>query len=209
VPLYVLAFTDTPLERWTVGRHRLQAVVVNGLCAIWERRDTAPAASEEELREQHALILAVAARVTAILPVRFGALLGRRELVALIRSHEAEIRQGLEIVRDRVQMTLRVVGTRRAPPAVQASSGREYLERRLRAASPSLPPPARAVLAALQPMVVGERREPGVGSLLATVYHLIDAGDVARYTRVVKKRSNRRMILTGPWPPFAFTPQLW
>jgi hypothetical protein len=212
VALYVLAFTDTPLDSSTIGPRRLEVVVVNELCAICERRAAAPAASEEELREQHALVLAVADRVSAILPVRFGALLGKRELVALVRTHEAAIRQGLETVRDRVQMTLRILGTRRAPRAVRASSGRDYLEQRMRAASSSLfslPQPASTLLAALRPMVALERREPGVGQLLATVYHLIDARDVPRYTQIAKKASNRDMILTGPWPPFAFTPQLW
>jgi hypothetical protein len=207
--LYVIAFSDTPLEPWTVGHRRLHVVAVDRLCAICERRAAAPAVSEEELRRQHALVLAVAERVRAILPVRFGALVGKRELVALIRNHEAEIRQGLDAVRDRVQMTLRILGARPAPAAGRASSGREYLEQRLRAASPVLPQPARSLLAALRPMVVRERQEPGVGQLLATIYHLIDAGDVPRYTRIVKKASNRDMILTGPWPPFAFTPQLW
>jgi hypothetical protein len=209
VPFYVLAFTDARLEPWTIGDRQLQTVSVAGLNAICERRAGRPAANESELREQHALVLAIAGRVGSILPVRFGALLAKRELVELMRRHQTAIQQGLADVCGRVQMTLRVVGTSASTAPVPASTGRQYLEQRLRDSSPTLPAPARRLLEALQPMVIRERREPGAGRLLATVYHLIDAGDVPRYTGIAKNASSPDMMLSGPWPPFAFTPQVW
>lgn len=209
MPLYVLAFTDTRLEPWTIGGRHLQTVAVGGLNAICERRGARAAATEVELREQHALVLAIAGRVRSILPVRFGALLEKRELVELMRRHQTEIRQGLAEVCDRVQMTIRVVGASAPTGFVAASTGRQYLQQRLQASVPTLPRPARTLLRALQPMVIRERREPGAGRLLATVYHLIDASDVPRYTGIAKNASSPEMIFTGPWPPFAFTPQVW
>lgn len=207
--LYVVALTDTPLESWTAGSRTFRTVAVTGLYAVCERRTAVPAATDDELRSQHALVVEIARRVRSILPVRFGALIEKQTLSTILEAHEAEVRAALDAVRDRVQMTLRIVGTRRQPRAVTTSTGREYLEQRRRAVSIQLSRSAASLLASLRPVVALERREAGVGNLLATVYHLVDAADAPRYTRIVTRARTRGAILTGPWPPFAFTPQLW
>jgi hypothetical protein len=209
VPLYVLALTDTRLEKWTAGDRTLHTVNLDGVYAVCERRRAAPPMTDDELRAQHALLVDLSHRVSAILPVRFGALLERPVLASLIGAHRAEICAGLDEVRSRVQMSMRILGIRRALRSVPASSGREYLEQRLKVVSPVLPPAARTLLSSLAPLVARQRQEPGTGRLLATVYHLIDAGKVAEYTRLVKKTASSAIIVTGPWPPFAFTPQVW
>ncbi|HJR58848.1 MAG TPA: GvpL/GvpF family gas vesicle protein [Vicinamibacterales bacterium] len=208
MPLYVLALTDTAFEKQTAGRPILHSLDLGGFYAICERRRAAPALDDERLREQHGLVLEIASAVRAILPVRFGALMDKRELVTFARDHDAEIRLGLDDVRDRVQMTIRIVGRRPPAPAARTGTGREYLNQRRRAVSPVLPPAARTLLSALRPLVARERQEPGAGRLLATVYHLIDAGDSPRYRRIVKHLATPAILVTGPWPPFAFTPQL-
>jgi len=207
VPLYVLALTDTAVEQATAGRV-VHAVDLGGFYAICERRRAVPPGDDDELREQHALVCEIATRVRAILPVRFGTLMEKRELVTFAREHDAKIRLGLDDVRDRVQMTIRIVGRQRPAPGGRAVTGREYLDRRRRAASPVLPPAARTLLAALRPLTVRERQEPGAGRLLATVYHLVDAAIPPRYSRIVSQNANPAILVTGPWPPFAFTPQL-
>lgn len=211
MPLYVLALTDGTLGRWTGGDRRLETVGCAGVHAVCERRTASPPATDEELRAQHALVVAIAQRVPAVLPVRFGSLLQKRELTALIRRHQAEIRAGLDQVRGRVQMTVRVLdsGSGRRPRREPGmTSGRAYLERARRTSALPVPPRAQRLLSALEPYVVSQRRAPGAGELLATIYHLVEQSQVARYTKTAGKPVPG-VIVTGPWPPFAFSPQLW
>ena len=209
MPLYVLALTDTPVPPDVAGPLRLDSVELDGFYAICEQRRVAPPAEDDRLREQHALVREIASRARAVLPVRFGTLMRRRELVAFSKDHEQEIRAGLEAVRDRVQMTIRIVGRQPRPSSSRrATTGRGYLQQRRRVASPDLPPAVRSLLAALRPLVVRERQEPGVGRLLATVYHLVEASNSSRYGRKARQMATSAAVVTGPWPPFAFTPPL-
>jgi hypothetical protein len=209
VPLYVFAFTDTDLGSWTSRRRVLRTVDVGVGFAICERRERPPELADDALREQHSLVLEIARRARATLPVRFGALLDRRTLVELGRQHEAELRQSLETVRDRAQMTIRVLGRRAPLAAAPAASGREYLESRRHALAPQLPETARELLDRLHPLVVRERLDDGRGGLLATVYHLIGKHDVDAYRGAAQQVTGEGLIVTGPWPPFAFTPRIW
>lgn len=210
MPFYVLALTDTPLGRWAAGDRRLLTADYDGVHVVYEQRREAPALTDAELRDQHRLVIAMANRARAVLPARFGSLIARRELTALIRRHDAEIRTALEQVRDRVQMTVRVLGAtpRHPPPRARVTSGREYLERARQQMAPPLPRQAVRLLAAVRPYVVSERREPGAGRLLATLYHLVDTSQIGRYTKAAGTRVPG-VIVSGPWPPFAFSPQLW
>jgi len=209
VALYVLALTETPLGDLAFGGRRLHAESIDGVYAICEKRSAPPEPSDAELRAQHALVLEIASGVRAILPVRFGSLLTKAELRRVIRGHLLEIQSAFYLVRDRVQMTIRVTGRRRAPVAVPAppATGREYLVRKRAHASPPLPATATAVLKTLTPLTAAERREPGAGALLATVYQLVSVSDVPRYSALARK-APRSIVVTGPWPPFAFTPLL-
>lgn len=209
---YVIAFTDAPASTWRAGDRTFSTMkVADGIYAAGQSRRAAPRPSEEELRFQHALVVALAARVPAILPVRFGSLIERPTLRRLVSEHSDTIHAALDNVRGRVQMTLRIVGRRPRPrPPVRATaSGRHYLEARRAAADPLLPLPAAKILRLLKTVVVEERREAGAGQLLATIYHLVNADDVRRYRKAAAGRAAAGAILTGPWPPFAFTPRLF
>ena len=209
--IYVLALTDAPLGAFTSVNRRLSTMEYDGVHVVYERRAAAPPMTDAELREQHVVVVDIAARARAVLPARFGALLEKRDLTAFMRQHGAEILVALAEVRDRAQMTVRVLATGdeiRSAPRAPATSGRDYLERARRAAAPSLPAGAERLLSAVRPFVAIERREPGAGRLLATVYHLVDARHIADYKEASGKRV-RGVIVTGPWPPFAFSPRLW
>ena len=209
MPLYVLALADRPPGRWTPPGRALHTVNVDGIYAICERRQSVPAATDDFLRRQHAVLVQLADRVPALLPARYGAFMTKAALVTLLRSRETEIRVGLDEVRGRVQMSLRVLGQRQRSSRLVASTGREYLEQRRRAASPALPRSTRSLLASLRPLVARERREPGAGPLLATVYHLVDAAQVPSYRRILDRSAPAAVIVSGPWPAFAFAPEPW
>jgi hypothetical protein len=74
-----------------------------------------------------------------------------------------------------------------------------------------VPPAAfRAVREKLRPLVVRERYQPVTASVPASLYHLVDRGSVERYGLIARKlaASTPTLRVTGPFPPFAFTPDL-
>ena len=211
MPLYVLALTDTDLGSWTINGRRLHSAAFGRIHVIHERRGSPPAVSDGELRAQHALVLAIAARAPAVLPARYGSLLEKRELAVAIRQHQKEILASLDRLRHHVQMTIRVLGKRTPPARLQSRtgmSGTEYLQQARRAAAPPTTSAGERLLAAVRPLVTAERTEHGAGGLLATIYHLVDVRHVERYRDAVGAPA-AGVIVSGPWPPFAFAPQLW
>ena len=187
----------------------LRTVEIDGIFAICWRRTAAAKVSEETLRRQHQAVVDVARRVRSILPVRFGALIEKDQLVERVHNHQEVLRAALEEVRDCVQMTVRVFGDRPAGIPVQVSSGRQYLEGRQRALDPVLPANAQAFLQSVRRLVLRERLEPGAAGLLATIYHLLPSDRESAYSAAVPTSRFPNLIVSGPWPPFAFTPQLW
>lgn len=208
--LYVLAFTDTDLGTWKSAKRTVRTVMVGGVYAVCERRAEIPELTDDALREQHALVVEIARRSRATLPTRFGTLIDESALLDWAVGHATELRPALDDVRDRVQMTVRILGRPEATPrtARAVTSGRAYLESRREALIPRLPEAAQELLGVLRPLVVRERIEAGQGGLLATVYQLIAKRDVATYRRAAEA-APPGVLVSGPWPPFAFTPQLF
>lgn len=222
-PLYVYALTDSPVETWVEDERRFESVPLEGIFALCERRPASPPISEAELQRQHAIVMRIAETAPAVLPARFGSLVDETELLAIVRQRAETFREALELVRGNAQMTVRIPlkksspirTARRGPakrsPALQgcppaAASGRAYLEQRLKDASPALPARVEAWLEAVRRFVLDERRKLSDAGMV-TVYQLVGRGDVDEY----KKRLVRApgMLVTGPWPPFAFVPELW
>jgi hypothetical protein len=120
-------------------------------------------------------------------------------------------------------MTVRVYGTDTStPPAGEpaadepagaARPGTDYLvsrqrERRRAREVPELDP----VRPALRMLVRDERAQRHrTPPLLASVYHLIERGQAAVYqetlTRAAASLGGVRVSASGPWPPYAFTPE--
>jgi hypothetical protein len=60
-------------------------------------------------------------------------------------------------------------------------------------------------------LVHAERLQPGRGGLPAAVFHLIGKRDAVPYRRRIDAEpalAAARPEVTGPFPPFAFTPEL-
>jgi hypothetical protein len=208
---YVYALTDAARPaRFRSGKRTLHALEVKGVAAIVEAVRERPPATEETLREQHATVTRLARRFDALLPVRFGAVFARHDLAARMQSDHDVMRRALDRVRGRVQMTIRLHG---APPAPlpRDASGTAWLvarterDRLLRRA-------AAQVRRAVSPFVEEERIDPGKGELQGTVYHLVKSQHVERYTSAITAVALAlapiRLTVTGPWPVFAFGPEL-
>ena len=217
---YVFALTGGAAAPFAAAGHEVEFVDTHGVYAAIERVSGPPPVSEEALRAQHEVVAAIASRVDAVLPARFGTMVGETELGAVVLQRRDVILDALALVRGRVQMTVRLLraeaGAKEAenPPERPAATGTEYLEsRRVALAPPPLPVPIPAVEAAVRSMVIAERVERGGGRAAATLYHLIDAHQVKSYRKAVAQVQDQigvaALTVSGPWPPFAFAPDLW
>lgn len=214
--LYVFALTNQFAPPLRHRHHRIQFVEIAGIYAAVERVAARPDVSEEALRVQHEIVMAISARVDALLPARFGALLDTRELEQLVTMRKAAIQETLELVSGRVQMTVRVFTSESAPAgggarsAERALSGTAYLEQRRRETTgAAISGPSTELAAAVRELIVSERIERGQGRIEWAMYHLINRGAVSQYKRAVAPFESAAIAVTGPWPPFAFVPDLW
>ena len=222
--VYVFALVDAKTAPLHVAGHDIEFLNVAGAGGIYAavaRVAERPAPSEETLRAQHDAVVAIARQVDAVLPARFGSLVDPVELERVVTLRRDLILESLDLVRGRVQMTARLFESRSegaaaeaAPAPPRTTSGTGYLQQRWHAAAVRARP--NSILdfsAALGGIAVAERFEAGRGALATTVYHLIDRGGVGKYNRALARIRSRltpqRLTVSGPWPPFAFVPDLF
>jgi hypothetical protein len=214
--VYVYALQDRPGRRRVLLGHVIEIMRVEGLYAAVERRSAAPRMSEASLRAQHQIVVRLGEAVDAILPVRFGALVDAKELHRVVRLRQAVLAKSLEHVRGREQMTVRVFGPARRPSAAaspKARSGTEYLAGR-RASRDRLPPAAALISGAVRGLVSAEQIDGARGGMEAALNHLVPRGCATEYRALVRDAaaalgSRVSVTISGPWPPFAFVPDLW
>lgn len=215
---YVFALVDAPPSG---GKGRglsgpLGLVRVPGGLAVVERRADVPPAEFGSLKRHHDVVTRLAARVPAILPVRFGTLLEEDAIQEALDERGDDLAAAFAAVRDRVQLTWRrrsaaaPLGRKSAVPSRSAESGREYLRRAAKAARPSPPAAWRTLRAKLKPLVSAERYQPASGTLAEALYHLVGRDQLARYSTLAEglRHADAALAMTGPWPPFAFAPEM-
>jgi gas vesicle protein GvpL/GvpF len=214
--VYVFALASESHEPFEFAGHAIESIEMQGVHVLVERGHRPPAVSEQALRDQHEVIAHLHGRLDALLPARFGAFLDARELEAIVQQRRGAILEALQLVRGRSQMTIRLLAAEPAPtvrPVLagsRAATGTEYLESR-RASLSALPPALSAVAEAVRGIAVAERFETARGGAAAMLYHLVATRQIAAYRdRFADVASTHRTLtLTGPWAPFAFTPELW
>lgn len=195
--------------------------------AVVERRTDVPPLEFGTLRRHQDVVKQLAACVPAILPVRFGTLLDSHALEEAVSERGDEIDEAFDVVRGHVQFTWRLgrkaaderprkeggrpgMGTAKEAGASLPQSGAEYLRHAARAASASPPPAWRVVRTALAPLVTAERYQHPTASLPESLYHLVPQEAAIRYSTLAAALRHQRPSLTttGPWPPFAFAPEI-
>ena len=195
----------------------LTAVRGGALAAFVGELPRVPKPGEDHLRDYDRILKALSRRSAALLPARYGTQVrDLEELHVILSSRQASLRRQLAQVRGRVQMTVRMVdvGSRTVAPRPVAprpeSDGASYLRARAAAAAHQRDIPAFAPLkAAVRRWVRAERVEKR-GSI-ATVYHLIPRASAAAYRRALARRAAEadvRVVISGPWPPYAFADPL-
>jgi gas vesicle protein GvpL/GvpF len=210
--VYVFALTTHTLPRLMVNGHQIEFVDLHGLHAAIERCPERPSVSEAALRSQHDIVMGLFDRADDLLPVRFGAWLDERELVDLVTARRAPIERAIELVRGRVQMTVRFPGfassAALADPSADRTSGTAYLQARKEAAH-AMPSEAALVSAAVRDLIVAEITSPGSSRTTVSLYHLIDRDSVAPYNTATARFEAPGVAISGPWPAFAFASDTW
>jgi hypothetical protein len=216
VAWYVFALVDAP-PRGAKGKGLSGALGlrrVPGGYAVVERRADVPPAEFGSLARHQEVVSQLAARVPAILPVRFGTLLDDDGIEEALAERDEEIARALDAVRDRVQFTWRRKTGRAKAPAARTRvrrtagepSGAEYLRRAARAANPVPPAAWRTLRTTLASLVAAERYQPAAASTPESLYHLVGRDAMRRYTTMAEalRHADAKLSMTGPWAPFAF-----
>ena len=222
--VYALVGAPRPLQKVTgIAGERLRGIRVDGVVAIVGEVRRRPAASTRNLRRYAAVVESIAARVPAILPVRFGTTFDDvAELTLVLRSRGTATRQRLRAVRLRAQMTIRLVGsdpdhghsrgqtpvTGRSGvrPRNKATQGTQYLQQQLAVLRTAREVPQLApIRPAIRRFVKDERVERRSGVI--TVHHLIPRAKAERYRAAVERAAGEtgvRLFVSGPFAPYAF-----
>lgn len=229
--LAVYAVTDAVRVPRTTGvrGERLRLYREGAIAAVAGEIQHALRPSADTLRRYDGTVRRLAASLSAVVPARFGTRVAdAEELRRALRARQHVLRRAVSRVRNRVQMTVRLIGEpagdgeaaeiaaqrRRgrgepslATPAVEASeSGTRYLRARADAVRRADEVAGvAAVRAAVQRWVRDERVERRGG--VASVYHLIPGSAAAAYQRAALRAAadaGLRVVVTGPWPAYAF-----
>jgi hypothetical protein len=217
MPLYVFALMDAA-PSGSGGRGLNAAVTfrrVTGVFAAVERRADVPPIALGSLTSHQRIVERLAARVPAILPVRFGTLLTPEELQETLEEREDELTDALDLVRGRRQMTWRLRTASVEPhlrsPRHPVSSGTEYLQRAKRATTSTPSPAFRSVRERTGRLAIAERHQQQTSTLPESLYHLIDNGHADEYLQTARdlRSSTRALTVSGPWAPYAFVPDLF
>ena len=212
VYVYALSSPGLPRRLSVLGR-RLHCLAIGGIDAIVERSGT-PGRSLEDIQLQHRIVSRLAARASALLPARFGSVVTEGALRSLVSERQDEIQEALRLVRNCEQMTLRVFGPAEREEATDppSGSGTAYLARR-RERAHQRPPELEIISRELGALVTAERAEAGERGVRLVVYHLVARRLVSRYRRRASVLQTLLtpypVTVTGPWPVFAFGPELF
>jgi hypothetical protein len=206
------------LGRGLTGALRIRSVA--GAYAIVERRADIPPPAFGSLSAHQAVLVRLSRAVPAILPVRFGTLLDDEALEEALADRDAELADAFALVRNRVQFTWRYqapartqlprTAARPASGALAAGAGAAYLRRAATGARAAPPAPFRLLRDRLRSFIVRESFQPAASGMPDTLYQLIDKPAVKRYRAraQVVTLASPRLIVSGPWPPFAFAPEM-
>jgi hypothetical protein len=211
--VYALTAASTATVRTTgLAGEPLRRVTFGAISAIVGELRRPPSPTAANLRRYAETIQRIFADTQAVLPARFGTCVtDADELAFILRSRQASLRAALRQVRNRAQMTLRVVlpASAATPPRAvtrRRPSGADYLHARASEAARAREIPG---FEPVRAAVVRWRRDERVEKTgrVATAYHLIPRASADAYRAAVERAAaatGLRVIISGPWPPYAF-----
>jgi hypothetical protein len=237
-----------PLRLTGIAGERLTIVNAGGIAVVVGRVARVPRPAAATLRRYDEVMRALTTVYASVLPVRFGTCAATvDEITQPVRDRGVAIRRNLHLVRNRVQMTIRIFSSEQGQTGVRpgsdrgragvrpgsdqgqtgvrpgsergrsgvrtgseleygATQGTQYLRRR---AADLQIPGAEPLRAAAARWVRAERRERhDRGRLVGSLYHLIARRSAGPYRRAIERAAldaGLTTIVSGPWPPYAFT----
>ena len=208
--VYALASPPLP-SKIKIGARTIRVLSVGPIDVLGVTPAGETTYSEAALRDQHEVVLTLAEKFDPLLPVRFGTRMASDRLHDTILRSADVLVTALDNVRGRRQMTLRLIGAPRASViSADQASGAAYLQQRR--AVYSIPGELDPVRDAVSRFIAEERVAPGRGGVRITLFHLIERARIVEYEQAVERSSKGMpagsVTLSGPWPPFAFAPEL-
>jgi hypothetical protein len=215
--VYALTGAVARLTARGVSGERLHLIREGRIAAVVGQGTGAWRPTHANLRLYDRTVRDLSALLPAVLPARFGTCFDDpEELRFVLRSRGRSLGHALAHVRNRVQMTVRIVGLPervagmpvRSVEAMPASTrpGIAYLRRRAAVAAADRDvagfEPARE---AVKRWLRDERVERH--DRIATVYHLIPRASAEAYRTALTRASadaGLHITVSGPWPAYAF-----
>lgn len=218
---YVFALVDR-VPRTSAGKGLSAPVAFRragpGFAAV-ERRADVPPLELGSLQAHQRVVERIARDARAILPVRFGTLLTTADIDESLADREDELEEAFALVRERRQMTWRLRTPRKAVrgqrPAGRSTartlSGAEYLENALRVTKAPASGTFRRIADGVGSLSVAERYQQRTHTLPDALYHLVDRAKLDAYETASKRMqtASPAAVLSGPWAPYAFVPELF
>ena len=192
------------------GGKRFRLIGRGAIAAVVSDRSQPATPTSANLRRYDRTMRGLAERFPAILPARFGTSVSEDELLFILSSRRSSLARALALVRGRVQMTVRVMRSDADAPHVEepfgSVSGRDYLAGKARAVAAARAVPAfEPIRRSVARWIRDERVDRRTG--VTSIYHLIPRSSVDAYRRTLHaaaKASAVRLVVSGPWPPYAF-----
>jgi hypothetical protein len=213
--IYVYAIHDPgdpPVARG-LGGAQLRTTACGEIAATFSRHRTLqPRATKRMVWAHEAVVRQLMARM-AVLPLRFGTMLaGEAALREVLDARHDALAEGLERVRGRVELSVRVLGEPPREASRAEVSGRAYLMARREAHHRS----ERAAGEVHEPLAALSRdarlRAPAPPPAILAAAYLVDRREVdafkARVVALAAARDDLSIVGTGPWPPYSFVPEL-
>ena len=205
-----------PLRLTGIAGERLTIVNAGGIAVVVGRVARVPRPAAATLRRYDEVMRALTTVYASVLPVRFGTCAATvDEITQPVRDRGVAIRRNLHLVRNRVQMTIRIFSSEQGQTGVRpgsdrgrtgvrpgsergrsgvrtgseleygATQGTQYLRRR---AADLQIPGAEPLRAAAAQWVRAERRERhDRGRLVGSLYHLIARRSAGPYRRAIER----------------------
>jgi hypothetical protein len=196
-----------------LGGAQLRTVADGAIAATFSRHRTLRPRPTRTMAVAHEAVVRELMRHAAVLPLRFGTMLADRDTLrgVLADRHDA-LAEGLERVRGRVELSVRVLGEAPSEPPRNDVSGRAYLMARREAHHRS----ERAAGEVHEPLAALARdarlRAPAPPPAILAAAYLVDRPKVdafkARVVALAAERDDLSIVGTGPWPPYSFVPDL-
>ncbi len=223
----VVSGASGPIRGEGASGERLRRTRVAGLDLVIGSVARVPRPTAAALRRYDVAVRQLMATHGSVLPARHGTCAATLdELTRAVLDRRDALRRSLRLVRHRVQMTVRVFAVqsrfRVSSESVQsrfrvgsewgdeATQGRQYLQRR---AAEMQIPGSEPLRAAVKKWVRAERVERlDRGGLAGSIYHLVPRGATTPYRTSLQRAAlaaDLTIVVSGPWPPYAFADGGW